>query len=68
MSLAQKLFCNEKGEISLTKVGVILAALGAALASNPLPPPEVTAAIAKYLMAFGAMFTALGGLSKRGRK
>lgn len=65
-TLSDKLFKNEHGEISLTKVGVIAAAVGGALAANPIAP--VVAIVAKYLIALGSMCGALGALSKKGRR
>ena len=67
MNIAEKLILNEKGEISLTKIGIILAAIGGALTTTPLPPVEITGIIAKWLIAIGGMCSALGALSKRGR-
>lgn len=67
MGLIQKLVMNEKGEMSLTKIGIIMAAIGGALTASPLPPVEITAVIGKWLLAVGGGCSALGGLSKVGR-
>lgn len=65
-SAFDKMFLNEHGEVSLTKIGVVFTAIGTALLANP--PVAIVVVIAKYLITFGGMFAALGALSKFGRK
>lgn len=64
-TLADKLVRNKQGEISLTKVGLILASVGGSFLAAP--PAAIVAVIAKYIVGIGAMFTALGGLAKTER-
>ena len=67
LPLAQKLFYNEHGEISLTKLGVVFSGIGGMLIANPLPPAEVFFMIGTYTATIGGICTALGLLSKKGR-
>jgi hypothetical protein len=67
MTIFQKLFYNEKGEFSLTKIGVYCSAIGTALMMQPLPPVNITQGIGAWLTAIGIALTGNGALSKMGR-
>jgi len=63
-----KLLYNEKDEISLTKVGIVLGTVGGMLVMNPITPVAVTLIIGKYLTAIGTGLGVIGSLSKVERR
>lgn len=66
-TLQDKLFKNEKGEISLRKTGIIATAFGGFLVANPLTFIPGCLIIAKGLTAIGATFAAIGQFAKTDR-
>lgn len=66
-SVWQKLFLNEKGEISFRKTGTVLGALGGFLLCGAIPGAQIVVA-GKAIAAIGAMVIALGQFEKNDRR
>lgn len=66
-TVAQKLFLNERDEVSFRKVGVFCGALGVFLVSGGIPGVAVAAAVGKAATALGVFLTAMGQLEKNDR-
>jgi hypothetical protein len=58
-SLLKKLFCNEKGDVSLRKIGSFLTAAGGVLMAGTIPGAQFVAA-GKVLAGIGAAILSVG--------